>query len=167
MDAIECSYKYDVRLKNISCTKLLSESGCFAHQRKLELFCRQCGVEICTDCVSTSHRGHNYTTPSDMIDDETWQLEEAGDGLVDLFKDVKRTVSGVQEMKQRVRRKKDDDVNVTRQVFSVIRKAIDEREEEAIAGIREEADKKEKSLEVAIYLTYVLYRLHILHAVPE
>ena len=125
MDAIECSYKFDVLLKNIPCNKFLTEY-CLAHKRALELFCRQCGVEICTDCVSTTHRGHNYTTPSDVIYDETWQLEEAGDGLVDLLEDIKRTVSGVQEMKRRVRSKKDDDVNVTRQVFSVLRKAVNE-----------------------------------------
>ena len=82
---------------------------------------------------------------------ETWRLEEAGDGVVDLLEEVKRAVSGVQEMKRRVRSKKDNYVNVTREAFSCLRKAIDEREEQTIADIKEEADKKEKSLEVCFH----------------
>ena len=150
MDAIECSHKFDVLLKNDSCATILSECRtCSDHlQRKRDVFCKQCGVEICADCVSTTHRGHEYSTSSDVIDDETWRLEEAGDGVADLLEDVKRTVSGIQDMKRRVRSKKDNDVNVTRQVFSTLRKAIDEREEQTIADIKEEASKREKSLEV-------------------
>ena len=153
MDAIECSHKFNV-LVNKSCATLPSEY-CSDHlQRKRDVFCKQCGVEICAECVSTTDRGHEYTTSSDVIDDETWRLEEAGDGVVDLLEDVKRTVSGIQEMKRRVKSKKDNDVDVTRQIFSTLRKAINEREEQTIADIKEEASKREKSLEVRQY-TYV------------
>ena len=148
MDAIECSHKFDALLKNDSCATFLSECCSDHSQRKRDLFCKQCGVEMCADCVSTTHRGHDYATSLDVVDDETWRLEEAGDGVVDLLEDVKRTVSGIQEMKRRVRSKKDNDVSVTRQVFSTLRKAIDEREEQTIADIKEEAAKREKSLEV-------------------
>jgi len=98
--------------------------------------------------MSTTHRGHKYATSSDPTGDEIWRLEVAEDGVVDLLEEIKQAVSGVQEMKQRVRSKRDGDINVTREVFTTLRKAIDEREEQTLADIKEEADKKEKSLEV-------------------
>ena len=61
-------------------------------------------------------------------------------------------------MQQRVRNRKDNNINVTREVFATLRKAIDEREEQTIADIEEEAYKREKALEV-IYL----YKLCILY----
>ena len=51
-------------------------------------------------------------------------------------------------MKSRIRNKKDNDVIATREVFSSLWKALNEREEQTKADIKEEADKKEKSLEV-------------------
>ena len=148
-DGINFSHKLDALLKDDSCTGLLSEC-CPVHvQMKRDLFCKQCGVEMCSDCVSTTHRGHGYITSSDAIDDETWTLEMVGGGVVDLLEEVKRAVSVVRETKRRVTNKKDNDVNLTREVFSVLRKAIDEREEQTIVDIKEEAIKKEKSLEVS------------------
>ena len=53
-------------------------------------------------------------------------------------------------MKQRVRNRKDDIINVTREMFATLRKAIDEREEETIEDIEEAAYKREKALEVHV-----------------
>lgn len=150
--AMECSPKVDALINNDSCTTFLSEYCSIHVQRKRDLFCKQCVVDICRDCVFTVHKGHEYTTSADLIEDEIWRLEEAGDGVVDLLEEVKRVVSGVREMKIRVRSKKDNYVNVTREAFSCLRKAIDEREEQTIADIKEEANKKEKSLEVCLVL---------------
>ena len=46
-------------------------------------------------------------------------------------------------MKQRVRNRKDNNINVAREMFTTLRKAIDEREEQTIADIKEEAYKRE------------------------
>lgn len=155
-DAIECSHKVDALIKNDPCITSHSEYCSIHVQRSRDLFCKQCKVEICGDCVSATHKGHEYTTSVDACDDEIWRLEEAGDGVVDLLEEVKRAISGVQEMKRRIRNKKDNDVNMTKEVFSYLRKAIDEREEQTIADIKEEASKKEKNLEVVYTLTHAL-----------
>ena len=42
-------------------------------------------------------------------------------------------------MKQRVRNRKDNNINVTREVFATLCKAIDEREEQTIDDIKETA----------------------------
>ena len=52
-------------------------------------------------------------------------------------------------MKQRVKKRKDDNINMTREVFATLRKAIDGREEQTIGDIKEAAYKREKALEVS------------------
>ena len=119
---------------------------------KLDLFCKQCGVDVCRECTTTRHRRHEYTASSDKIHEETRRLGEATDSMVELLEEMKRAISGVKEMKQRVRNRKDNNINVTREVFATLRKAIDEREEQTITDIEEGAYKREKALEVHIYI---------------
>ena len=80
------------------------------------------------------------------------QLEDAikaTDSVVGLLEEMKRAISGVKEMKQRVRNRKDNNINMTREVFATLRKAIDEREEQTIDDIKETAYEREKALEVS------------------
>ena len=80
--------------------------------------------------------------------EETRRLGEATDSMVELLEEMKLAISRVKEMKQRVRTRKDNNINVTREVFTTLRKAIDEREEETIAVIKEGAYRRERALEV-------------------
>ena len=155
-DAVNCSQNFaSIRpLKENSVATPFSEY-CFNHpQMKLDLFCKQCGVDMCRECTTTRHRRHEYTASSDKIHEETWRLRGATDSMVELLEEMKRAISGVKEMKQRVRNRKDDNINVTREAFATLHKAIDEREEETIADIKEKAYKKEKTLEVSHLYTY-------------
>ena len=68
---------------------------------------------------------------------------------VELLEEMKQAISGVKEMKQRVRKRKDNNINMTREVFATLRKAIDEREEQTIGDIKEAAYEREKALEVS------------------
>ena len=150
-DAVLCSQK-------LATFKLLKEGGvatpfseyCFDHPRmKLDLFCKQCEADMCRECTTTRHRRHEYTASSDKIHEEIRRLGEAGDSIEEMLEEMKRAISGVKEVKQRVRNRKDNNINVTRKVFATLRKAIDEREEQTITDIEEEAYKREKALEVS------------------
>ena len=146
-DIVNCSQKFATfrPLKEDSVATLPLEY-CFNHPHmKLDLFCKQCGVDVCRECTTTRHRRHEYT---DKIHEETRRLVEATDSMVELLEEMKRAISGVKEMKQRVRNRKDNNINVTREVFATLRKAIDESEEQTITDIEEEAYKREKALEV-------------------
>ena len=153
-DGVNCSQKFASfrLLKEDNVATPLSEY-CFDHpQMKLDLFCKQCGVDVCRECTTTRHRRHEYTASSDKIHEETRRLGEATDSMVELLEETKRVISGVKEMKQRVRNRKDNNINVTREVFATLRKAIDEREEQTITDIQEEAYKREKALEVIMVM---------------
>jgi len=70
------------------------------------------------------------------MEEERRRVGEATKGVVELLEEMKRAISGVKEMKQRVRNRKDNNINVTKEMFATLRKAIDEREEETIADIK-------------------------------
>ena len=156
-DAVNCSQKFGSLApmkKNTGDTPL--SDYCFHHpQMKLDLFCKQCGMDVCAECISIRHRGHEYTALSDKINEERWRLGEATDSLVELLEETKRAISGVKEMKQRVRNRKDNNIDVTREMFTTLRKAIDEREEQTIANIKEGAQRRESALEVRNMSGYV------------
>ena len=150
-DAVNCSQNFDTFRSPKEATPL--SEYCFDHpQMKLDLFCKQCGVDVCRECTTTRHRIHKYTASSDKIHEETRRLGEATDSMVELLEEMKQAISGVKEMKQRVRNRKDNNINVTREVFATLRKAIDESEEQTITDIEEGAYKREKALEVHIYI---------------
>ena len=139
-DAVNCSQKFaSLRpLKEDTAATPFSEYCSVHPQLKLCFFCKQCEVEICRGCTTTSHKRHEYTA-----------LGEATNSMAELLEETKRAISGVKEMKQRVRNRKDNNINVTREMFATLRKAIDEREEQTIADIEEGAHKREKALEVS------------------
>ena len=148
-DAINCSQKFTALLENDNTDTPLCQF-CSGHpQMKLDMHCKQCGVDVCRKCTSTRHRRHEYTTSSDKIHEETRRLGEVTDSVVGLLEEMKRAISGVKEMMQRVRNRKDNNINVTREVFATLRKAIDEREEQTIDDIKEAAYEREKALEVS------------------
>ena len=82
--------------------------------------------------------------------EETRRLGETTDSVVELLEEMKRSISGVKEMKQRVRNRKDNNINVIREMFTTLRKAIDGREEQTIVDIKEEATRRERALEVIL-----------------
>ena len=155
-DAVNCSQKFaSLRpLKEDTAATPFLEYCSVHPQLKLSLYCKQCEVEICRECTTTyghrrGHRRHEYIASSDKIHEETRRLGEATNSMAELLEETKRAISGVKEMKQRVRNRKDNNINVTREAFATLRKAIDETEEQTIADIEEGAYKSEKALEVS------------------
>ena len=91
---------------------------------------------------------------SSVTDDESEirRLGEATVSVVELLEEMKRAISGVKEMKQRVKTRKDNNINVTREMFTTLRKAIDEREDKMITDIKEEGYRRDRALEVILLL---------------
>ena len=143
-DAINCSQKFTALLEKDITDAPLSECCSVDPETKLDMHCKQCGVDMCRGCK------HEYTTSCEIICEKARRLGEATDSVVELMEQMKQAISGVKKMKQRVRNRKDNDINVTREVFAALRKAIDEREEQTIDDIKEAAYVREKALEVSL-----------------
>ena len=122
-------------------------------RRKLDVFCRQCGTDLCSDCVSYGHSTHQHTSIATVTGEETRRLGEAMDHMIGLLEETKRAVSVVKEMRQRIKSRKEHNLDRTRGVFNALRKLINEREEQVIADIKKGADKRKKALKVLYSIT--------------
>ena len=155
-DAVSCLQKF-IRLTGMGKDNIVDTpcvECCAIHpQMKLDLYCKQCGVDVCKECTASSHRTHEHTSTSDKIYEETRRLGKSTENVVELMEEMKRAISGVKEMKQKVKKRKDNNISMTREVFAILRKAIDEREEQTIGEVKEAAYKRERALEVS--RTYV------------
>ena len=146
-DVISCSEECATLLKTPAATP--PSEYCPDHpRRKLDVFCRQCGIELCRDCISHGHSTHQCTLISTVTGEETRRLGEGTDHMMGLLEETKRAVSVMKEMTQRVRNRKEYNMERTREVFNALRKVIDEREEQVIAFIKKGADKRENTLKV-------------------
>lgn len=145
-DAINCLNRLGV--KGTCHGRPLSEFCSIHPQMKLDLFCKQCSVEVCRECVITGHVNHEHTASSEKIHEETRRLGVATAKMVELLEEMKQAISGVKEMRQRVSDRKDNSINQTKEVFAALHKAVDEKEEQTIADIKNAAHEREKTLEV-------------------
>jgi len=148
--AINCSEECAGLLKNPATTPL--PEYCPDHpRRRLDVFCRQCETELCSDCVSHGHSTHKCTHIRAVTSEETRRLEEAENHVTRLLEETKGTVSVVKEMRQRVKYRREHNMERTREVFNALRKTIDDQEEQVIGDIKKGADKREKALKVLLY----------------
>ena len=141
--------------------RLVSSIGCSSNFVPLEHFRGQ-QLEDAVNCSQKIAslkplKKDDVSAPLFVTDEETRRLGEATDNVVELMEGIKRAISGVKEMKQRVRNRKDNNINVTREVFTTLRKAIDKREEQTIADIKEEAYRRERALEVTCLVVFSTY----------
>jgi len=96
-----------------------------------------------------------YSTdhPRRKLDDYTRQqadlwLGVGADHVTGLLEETKQAVSVVKETRQRVRSRKEHNMEKTREAFNALRKVINEREEQLITDIKKVADKRENALKV-------------------
>jgi len=86
-----------------------------------------------------------------LTSEETRRLGEAENHMMGLLEETKRAVSVVKEMRQRVKCRRERNMERTREVFDALRKVIDDQEKRVIRDIKKEADKREKALKVLLY----------------
>jgi len=86
-----------------------------------------------------------------VTSEETRRLGEAENRIMGLLEETKRAVSVVKEMRQRVKCRRQHNMERTREVFNALKKVIDDQEKRVIGDIKKEADKREKALKVLLY----------------
>jgi len=90
---------------------------------------------------------------------EIRRLEEATDNGIGLLEETKRAVYVVKEMRQRVQNRMKQNMEKAREVFNTLRRVIDQREEQVIADIKEDTDKRDKALKVLLLYHMTVYCL--------
>ena len=126
---------------------------------------REKQLEDAVDCLHKLTSLNEESTHGDADTEtqlfESLRLEETTNNACNvrkLLEEMKEAISGVKEMKLRVKKRKDNNIGVTREAFAALRKAIDEREERILADIKETAYIRERALEVVCGV-----HTHVLH----
>ena len=132
-EAIHCSEECATLLENSTSNRLAHLSG----------------IELRSDCISNDHSTHQGTDIVAVTDEEMLKLGEAANHVMIILEETKQAVSVVREMKQRVKSRKELNIERARDVFNSLQKVIDEREELIITDINRGAEKKENALKVS------------------
>lgn len=89
-----------------------------------------------------------------LIQEEIHRIGQLAGNVSELSKELKREISTLKEIKQKVRNRKNENVDVTKEIFASLRKALDEREEQIISDIKTQGERRENILEVYIIMMY-------------
>ena len=72
-------------------------------QELLKLFCKNCEVLVCRDCVLVKHRNHDYSFVDDLVRDEKKKLENVTlKELETIFTSTNEAIAEVKQMRSRV-----------------------------------------------------------------
>ena len=96
------------------------------------------------------HVDSSATTEPLLIQEEIHRIGRLAGNVSDMSEEMKREIIILKAIKQNVCNRKNENVDVTREIFASLRKALDEREEQIITDIKAEGERREKILEVKI-----------------
>ena len=87
----------------------------------LKLYCRDCEVLVCRDCILVTHKHHNYSFVDEAIEDEKQQLNEVTLKELDkILTSTKNAISGVEEMQAKALSHNDQHVTEINETFQAI-----------------------------------------------
>ena len=137
-DAITCSEECAILSKQLSLSEYCPDHS----SRKLDRLSKQFEATLCSDC------GQYHTCNTIIASEETQRLEKSMNFMKGLLEEIKQEVSMRKEIRNEVRRKKEHSMDRTREVFSLLRKTIEDREKRIKANIVRRAHQIECTLTV-------------------
>ena len=110
-------------------------------QELLKLYCHDCEVLVCRDCVLVTHRPHKYDFVDEIAEKEKTQLKDVT--LCEIEETLGSTVqaiTSVQEMQQQVDSKKSESISKLDKVFEDIAAIMQCRKEAILQEIQQISD---------------------------
>ena len=93
----------------------------------LKLYCQNCEVLVCRDCVLVTHKNHNYSFVDDAIEEEKQQLKDVTlQELEKILTSTKEAIVSVEQMQVEVLSCNDQHVAELNKTFENIRSRYDD-----------------------------------------
>ena len=131
-------------LKDLSMPKRLvatpkNSPPCQRHPEELlKLYCQDCEVLVCRDCVLVTHKNHNYSFVDEAIEDEKQQLNEVTLKELDkILTSTKVAISGIEEMQAKVLSHNDQHVAELNKTFQKITDMVNKRKNALLEKINQ------------------------------
>ena len=125
-----------------------------SEQLKETIACSQDCTALKQLLWSEDHSDSSASSEPFLIQEEIHRIGQLASNVSELSKELKREISTLKEIRQKVRNRKNENIDVTKEIFASLRKALDEREEQIITDIKAEAERRENNLEVKIIMMY-------------
>ena len=117
--------------KDMSFTSVNSSPLCQKHPEELlKLYCQDCEVLVCRDCVLVQHKDHKYSFVDDLINEQKQKLKDITLQELDkILASTKDAITGVEQMQAKVRSCKDHHVTELNKTFQEITEMLNKRKE--------------------------------------
>lgn len=149
-DAITCSQHCVTLSSDMSDSEdFSSTNACPNHPSKDTIatwFCFNCRMEACETCLEDNHSGHECKSSEDVVIGETERLDKVESIARHLLEDTQSAISRVQNTMVTTRERKEENLLAAKTAFNLLRKAIDEREQQLVQQIDTGANSKYEAL---------------------
>ena len=126
--------------------KMLPSSSPICHDhddQKLKIYCQQCTIPVCVECTIISHKGHPVDEVSKQIIQNKEEIQKCLEGFPVAQEHLKEVMTAGEEMKKKIKARKNEVDTIIRQVFAKLQQLLQQRGEALLAKSSEEAMAKE------------------------
>ena len=116
----------------------------------LDLYCQQCTIPVCVKCTIISHKGHPVHEVSKQIIQNKEEIQQGLEGFPVSQKHLKEVMTAGEEMKKKIKARKNEVDTIIRQAFAKLQQLLHQREEALLAKSSEEAMAKEVRLSIQL-----------------
>ena len=128
-----------------------SSPMCHDHEdQKLSFYCKQCTIPVCVGCTIISHKGHPVHEVSKQIIQNKEEIQQGLEGFPVPQEHLKEVITAGEEMKKKIKSRKNEVNAIIRQAFAKLQQLLHEREEALLAKSSEEAMAKEVRLSIQL-----------------
>ena len=123
------SYLKDLSTPKTSVASVKSSPFCQKYpEEMLKLYCQDCEVLVCRDCVLVTHKSHNYSFVDDVIEDEKQQLKDVTLQELDkIMMSTTEAINGVEKMQANVLSHNDQHIAQLNTTFQKITHMVNKR----------------------------------------
>ena len=128
-----------------------SSPMCHDHDdQKLSFYCKQCTIPICVGCTINKHKGHPAHEVSKQIIQNKEEIQQGLEGFPVSQEHLKEVVTAGEEMKKKIKARKNEVDTIIRQTFAKLQQLLHQRQEALLAKSSEEAMGKEVRLSIQL-----------------
>ena len=132
-------------------SSFFSSPICHDHDdHKLSFYCQQCTIPVCVKCTIISHKGHPVDEVSKQIVQNKEEIQQGLEGFPVAQKHLKEVMTAGEEMKKKIKARKNEVDTIIRQAFAKLQQLLHQREEALLAKSSEEAMAKEVRLSIQL-----------------
>ncbi|XP_052078860.1 uncharacterized protein LOC127716653 isoform X2 [Mytilus californianus] len=138
-------------LKRIDRSMFSSVSSCTTHKQEFSLYCTTCNILICSKCVATKHKGHDFSEIEPVVGDLRISLKKQ---IKEMYKKIEKLSFAVDDIRTVRLKALEEDANQLRSKVHLaildVQNVIEKQKEIKITEIDDFEKFEKQELEIAL-----------------